>query len=255
MALSTKLPLRGMRIAITQPVGAGRAVARRVRSIGGAPLSLPGSRLRAAADPKAARADLRAAFTADIVIFTSPAAVRFAHALAPLRTRACVLAPGAGSVRALHRAGITQASAPSREDSEGLLALPQLAAVRGLRIAIVGAPGGRGLLAAELAARGARVMHAHVYRRTPARLDRRHAEALLHNATAPLYVLLSSSEALTNILAALPPAARARFTHGIAIASSARLAAAATQAGFAQVVRAASAHADAMLTAVVQYRA
>lgn len=252
MAPSTKLPLRGMCIAITQPVGAGRAFARRVRALGGTPLSLPGSRLLAAIDPKRARADLRAALATDIVIFTSPAAVRFARALAPLRTRARVLAPGSGTLRALQRAGIAHAIAPAREDSEGLLALPQLAAVRRLRIAIIGAPGGRGLLAAELAARGAHVSHAHVYQRVPARLDRRHVAALLHTPNAPLCMLLSSSEALANILATLPASARAHLLEGVAVASSARLAAAARTAGFGRIVCAASPRAEAMLAAVLQ---
>ncbi|MBS0381577.1 MAG: uroporphyrinogen-III synthase [Proteobacteria bacterium] len=249
--MSVPLPLQGARIAITRPAGTGGALARRIRALGGLALLLPGSSLRATDDDAAARATLKAALACDVLIFTSPAAVRFARQLGALRTRAVVLAPGSGTLRALQRAGFAHAHAPSREDSEGLLALPVLQDVRGQRIGIVGAAGGRGLLERELAARGARVLRAHVYRRLPARLDHRHAAALLRAPRKPLYVLLSSAEALANLLAGLPDDARCGLLAGTAVASSARLAEAARAAGFARTLRAASAHADAMLAAII----
>ncbi len=243
-------PFSGIRVAITRPAGTGAAWARRVRDLGGMPLLLPGASFRPTSDAIAARKALRAALACDIAIFTSPAAVRFAQRLGLPRTRAHALAPGAGTLRALQRAGIAHAEAPAREDSEGILALPALRRIHGWRVGIVGAAGGRGLLDRELAARGATVVRAHVYQRLPARLDRRHAAALQRNPRKPLYVLLSSAEALANILAGLPDDARGALSVGSAIVSSARLASAARKAGFARVLRAASARADAMLAAV-----
>lgn len=243
-------PLAGTRIAITRPVGTGGALARRAHALGGLSLSLPGASLRATSDAKAAHAALRAALACELAIFTSPAAVRFARALGALRTHAIVLAPGTGTRQALRRAGVHNAHAPTREDSEGLLALPALRDVRGQRVGIVGAAGGRGLLDCELTARGATIVHAHVYQRLPARLDRRHADALRRDPRKPLYVLLSSVEALENILASLPDASRRQLLAGTVVASSERLAAAARKAGFPRVLRAASAHATAMLDAV-----
>jgi len=243
--------LKGSCIVITRPAGSASGWARRVRAAGGTPLLLPGSSLRAAADAAAARTALKAALACDSVIFTSPAAVRFARRLAPLRSRANLLAPGAGTRRALLRAGCRQALAPTREDSEGILALPALREVRGRRIGIVGAAGGRGLLERELAARGASVLRAHVYRRLPARLDHRHAEVLQATARKPLYVLLSSAEALANIVAGLPKTALSTLLAGTAVASSQRIADAARTAGFTHVLQADSPHADAMLAAVV----
>lgn len=248
--MAPERPLRGTRIAITRPTGTGAALARRVRALGGVALPLPGSRLRAAADANAARVALQAALACDVAIFTSPAAVRFARQLAALRSRAVVRAPGAGTLRALQRAGCTHAQAPAREDSEGLLALPILQDMHGKRVGLVGAAGGRGLLDRELTARGARVLHAHVYQRLPARLDHRHAEALQRDSRKPLYVLLSSTEALANILSALPNDARRSLLAGIAVTSSERLVDAARAAGFARVLGAASATASAMLAAV-----
>ncbi|HJR12487.1 MAG TPA: uroporphyrinogen-III synthase [Rhodanobacteraceae bacterium] len=244
-------PLAGVRIAITRPAGTGAALARRVRELGGAPLLLPGSTLREAPDAAIARKTLQTALACDIAIFTSPAAVRFARRLGVLRSRAPMLAPGAGTLRAVHRAGFPNAEAPAREDSEGILALPALRHVRGLHIGIVGAAGGRGLLDRELTARGATVVHAHVYRRLPPRLDRRHAGALLHATHKPLYVLLSSAEALANILAALPGDAHHALLAGAGVVSSARLATAARKAGFNRVLRAASTHSDTLLATVI----
>lgn len=254
MAASPKPPLHGTRIVITRPVGAGGALARRVRVLGGTPILVPGASLRAAADVAAARRELRDALACGRVIFTSPAAVRFASALQPMRTRAVVIAPGAGTRRALRRAGLADACVPTREDSEGMLALAQLANVRGRRIGIIGAAGGRGLLARELAARGATLVHAHVYQRLPARLDGRHAQALLRAPREPLFVLLSSSEALANILGTLPADARIALLAATAIASSARLADAARRAGFARIARADAAQPSAMLEAVLRAR-
>ncbi|HET7612164.1 MAG TPA: uroporphyrinogen-III synthase [Rhodanobacteraceae bacterium] len=244
-------PLGGIRVVITRPAGTGAALARRVRNLGGKPILLPGSSLRATADPAKACKALQAALACEVVIFTSPAAVRFARGLAPLRSRATVVAPGSGTRRALQRAGLADARAPAREDSEGILALPVLGHVRGRRVGIVGAAGGRGLLTSALATRGAEVLHAHVYERLPARLDRRHAIALLRKPQRPPYVLLSSAEALGNILAALPDAARRALLGGIAVVSSARLERAASGAGFTRKLRTSSARADDMLAAII----
>lgn len=252
--MARQLPLAHTRIAITRPAGTGTGWARRVRALGGTPLLLPGSSLRAVADPGAATTALQAALASDGVIFTSPAAVRFAARLTHLSSRAKVLAPGAGTLRALHRAGCGQAIAPAREDSEGILALPALQHVAGQRIAIVGAPGGRGLLARELGSRGATVTHVHVYRRVPARLGRQHVDALQRATRQPLYVLLSSAEALANILAALPHDAHCALLAGTAVASSARISDAALTAGFRRALPAASAHAADLLAAVVRDR-
>lgn len=246
-----KYPLAGTRIAITRPAGTSATLARKVRALGGTPLSLPGSGLHAIDAPDVARTALREALAADVAIFTSPAAVRFGARLCDLRTRARVLAPGRGTAEALHRAGVRAAIHPDREDSEGLLALPELRDVRGRRIALIGAAGGRGLLERELTARGATVVQAHVYRRMPPRLDRRHADALLRDPRAPLFVLLTSTQALGNIVDRLPAAARGALLAGTAVASSERLANAARAAGFARVVQAASVQAAAMLAAVI----
>ncbi len=243
--------LDGRSVVITRPVGSATALVRRVRAAGGMPVLLPGMALRGAPDVTAARAALLAAFGDELLVFTSPAAVRFAAQLAPLHTSAGVLAVGQGTARALRRHGVGAPLVPRQQDSEGLLGHPALAAVRGQRVALIGAPGGRGVLHRELTARGAALREVHVYRRVPARLDRRHVDALLR-LPASACVLLSSAEALHNLCQQLPPSALARWLAATAVVSSERLAAAARNAGFARIVPAASALSADLLDAVLR---
>jgi uroporphyrinogen-III synthase len=243
--------LRGRVLVVTRPVGTAAALSRRVRALGGTALSLPGLALRGADDAAARRVQLRAALGDELVIFTSPAAVRHAAALARLRTRATVLAVGQGTARALRRHGVKAPLCPDQQDSEGLLAPPLLQSLRHRRVALVGAPGGRGTLRRELAARGAYLREVQVYRRAPPRLDRRHLTAL-QSLPRSARVLLSSQEALHNLCSLLPPPALARLCAATAVVSSDRLATAAGAAGFRRIVQAASALAEDMLAAAAR---
>lgn len=243
--------LRGRIVVITRPAGTATALARRVRARGGLPLLLPGLALRGVADPASARAGLRAALADELVIFTSPAAVRHAGALMPLQTAASVLAVGQGTARALRRHGIAAPLAPQRQDSEGLLEHPALHDLGGRRVALIGAPGGRGVLREQLAVRGAQLRELHVYRRVPPRLDRRHVAALLQ-LPASARVLLSSAEALQNLRQLLPPPAWARLCAATAVVSSERLDAAARAAGFTRTTLAASALSADLLDAAMR---
>lgn len=242
--------LRGRVVVITRPAGTAASLARGVRAAGGVPLLLPGLALRAIADADTVAA-LRAALDDELLLFTSPAAARFAAQLMPLRTRGAVLAVGQGTARALRRHGVAAPLVPQRADSEGLLAHPALAQLEGRRVALIGAGGGRGVLRRELAQRGARLREVHVYRRVPARLDRRHFLAL-DQLPASACVLLSSAEALGNLVAQLPASARTHLLAITAVASSERLAAAARAAGFTRLVVADSALAADLLSAAIE---
>ncbi len=240
--------LHGRIVVITRPAGTAAALARRVRALGGVPLLLPGLALRPAADAAAARDALHLALCDELLVFTSPAAVRYAAALLPLRTAATVLAVGRGTALALRRHGVAEPLAPRQQDSEGLLEHPALAELHGRRVALIGAPGGRGVLREQLAARGAQLRELHVYRRVPPRLDRRHVDALLRLPTSA-QVLLSSAEALHNLQQTLPLPAWTRLCAATAVVSSERLATAARSAGFTHIVIAASAFSADLLDA------
>lgn len=244
-----RLDLRGRTIVITRPVGTAAGLVRKVRAAGGIPVRLPGLALRPLSGP-AVRDALRMALAADLVVFTSPAAVRYAARLEPLRLRGAAYAVGAGTAQALARHGIV-ARVPTRQDSEGLLELLPVASLRGKRTALVGAAGGRGLLRERLLNAGGGLVEAVVYRRLPARLDRRHLDPLAR-LPADARVLVSSAEALANLQRSLPAPLWRRLCTAVVVASSERLAAIAREAGFARVVIAASARPDALLAAAAR---
>jgi len=231
--------LEGATVVVTRPAGTSAAFVRRLRGLGAHALSIPGLSLQPFRHD--ARAVRKAAF--EDWIFTSPAAVRFGASLLPprrARARLRTYAVGEGTARALARHGVAATIPHDRSDSEGLLALPELKRVRGRRIALVGAPGGRDLIAPTLRRRGAKVEAIHVYRRVAPRLTRRHFDALAA-ARDPLIALVSSGEALTHLVALLPPAALARLRAQIVVVSSARLAALAREHAFAEIALARSA--------------
>ncbi|MEO7071664.1 MAG: uroporphyrinogen-III synthase [Rhodanobacter sp.] len=247
MTVGTGGQLHGRAVVITRPAGTAASLARRVRAAGGVPVLLPGLALRAINDVAAVDA-LRAALGDDLLLFTSPAAVRFAAHLLPLRTHGQVLAVGQGTARALRRHGVAAPLVPVQADSEGLLAHPALAGAAGRPVALICAPGGRGVLRDELAQRGARLREVHVYRRVPARLDRRHVDAVLQLPDSAC-VLLSSAEALANLCRQLPAPALAHWLGITAVVSSERLAAATRAAGFTRIVVADSALSSHLLAA------
>lgn len=241
-------PLTGATIVVTRAPGTTASLARAVRRMGGRAVLLPGLALRPLPDRDVRKAVGKSAF--DVWIFASPAAVRFGVALLPAvrRARGHVFGLGDGTARALARNRIDAVIPADRSDSEGLLALRELAKVRGRRIALVGAPGGRDLIAPALRRRGAKVDALHVYRRTAPRLTRRHFDAL-DAAPDPLITLVSSGEALANLVALLPAPQVERMRGQIIVVSSARLAAVARENAFAEIVLARSAASRDLLAA------
>lgn len=246
--------LAGCTVVITRPPGAASGFVRRTHALGGDAIALPGLSLRAVRDTENARSALVEAAASEAWIFTSPAAVRFAFLVMPalqILPTVCVCAVGTGTQRALARHQVTATAPRLEQDSEGLLALPELTHIRGARIALIGAAGGRGVIAPALRQRGAVVTAIHVYERTTPRWNRRHFDALTR-APDPLITLLSSGEALANLAARLPAPLLVRLRGQTLVVSSARLAKQAREAGFGIVFQATSAHAgDLISTAAV----
>ena len=245
-------PLSGHVVVSLRPVGGHGSVRRAAAARGARTLALSPWRIQRL-DDGSTRAALREALAAPRVVFTSPAAVAAAAALQPLRPGSgqAWVAVGAGTALALRRAGAGAVASPARMDSEGLLALPELQAVDGLDAGLVTAPGGRGVIAATLAGRGARVLRANVYARVPVPPSPR-AAAALRRLEAPAWLLLSSGEALARVLAGLPPDAAAHLLRVPAVAASERLAGLAREQGMPVAAVAASARLRAMLDACAE---
>jgi uroporphyrinogen-III synthase len=242
MARTTRRPLAGCYVVSLRPVGGHDAMRRAAAMHGARMLAVSPWRIEPQSDAATRRA-LRQALAADLVVATSPAAVRAASALHALRRRRgqAWCAVGAGTAAALRRAGIDGAASPARMDSEGLLALAELQSVRGRRIGLLTAPGGRDAIAPALRNRGADVLRADVYRRiaippSPAALAR------LRDLSARPWLALGSAEALRLALAALPAELAAKLRQADAVTASERLARVAREAGVrGRIVVAASA--------------
>lgn len=207
-----------------------------------------------ARDAAQTRDTLVTALTADVVLFTSPNAVRAANALTLLRTHRQQdwIAVGAGTRRALARAGI-DAIAPARMDSEGLLDLPHLTHVHGKTIGLITGHGGRGVLQPALAARGAHVIRADVYARTHVTIPTSRWPLLADVLQTPprVFLALTSAEALQALLVQVPAALLPALQGSTVIAASERLAATARDAGFNAIVVAASPRPQALLAAML----
>jgi uroporphyrinogen-III synthase len=206
-------------------------------------------------DDAATRAALAQALNAERVLFTSPAAVTAAAALQTLQAQAhqIWLAVGAGTAQALHQRGIAHVRHPTRMDSEGLLALPELQQLRGTRLGFVSAPDGRNVLAPRLAERGAQLVRADVYARQDLPLLAT-AVSRLQGLDGHACVLISSGGALERVLAQLPPGPRATMLAMPAVAASERLAEHAYATGFLEVITAAGPRAAQMLDAAATRR-
>lgn len=232
MAKAKRLPLEGCYVISLRPVGA-HATLRRAAVVRGAKvLALSPWRIETQDDVETRR-KLRAALGADIVVATSPAAVRAASALQSLRKRRgqAWCAVGAGTASALRRAGIAGVVSPSRMDSDGLLALDELRNVRDRDIGLLTAPGGRGVIAPTLRKRGANVLRADVYRRVGIPLSPAALARLRALRTKP-WLALGSGEALQHALAQLPADLADTLRGAHVVAASERLAQAAREAGF-----------------------
>lgn len=248
-ARATTGRLSGCYVISLRPVGGHGAVRRAAARLGARTLALSPWRIDPIADDDA-RTALAGALAAPRVVFTSPAAVPAASALQPLRPTPgqAWLAVGAGTARALRRAGAGDVASPLRMDSEGLLAMTELHDVDGLDVGLVTAPGGRGIIAATLAERGARVLRANVYERVAIAPSPR-AVAALSALDQPAWLLLSSGEALDRVLASLPPEALAALRRASVVAASERLAALARGHGLRVAAVAASARVADLLAA------
>ena len=221
-------PLAGLRVLVTRPAAQAVGLQQRLLAAGAEARLLPLLRIAPPADSEAAAQRLREARGAAFWLFTSANAVQAAAQLEPEHWPRTLIAIGGGTAAALARLGYS-ALAPEGADSETLLAWPRLQAVQGEELLIVTGEGGRGLLAQTLSERGARVRVARCYRREPVR----HAPEAVVTALAEVDIaLLTSGEALEQLLALTPEAERPRLWSLPLVVPSARVVELARRLGF-----------------------
>lgn len=166
--------LAGRTVLVTRPAHQAASLEQAIRAAGGVAYIFPALDIEAV-PPEALTVPLVQLTEADIVIFISPNAAQFGmtaiRAAGHLPSSAGVFAVGPGTAHALAAQGISGAITPDGQDSEALLALPQLQDVVSKRVVIVRGVGGRALLAETLAARGAQVHFMECYRRVRPQAD------------------------------------------------------------------------------------
>lgn len=159
--------LAGLSVLVTRPAHQSEPLCDLIAAAHGRPIRFPTLEIRGPTDKLAARRELEGARRADLLLFVSANAVRYAFPLLPdqLPLDVAIGAVGRATAQALAEAGLDATLVPERMDSEGLLALPALQAVQGKRVYILRGNGGRELLTEVLRERGAEVRAVEVYRR------------------------------------------------------------------------------------------
>ena len=166
--------LGGRGVLVTRPADQAEPLCRLIEAANGRPIPFPTIEIIPARDPRAAQDLLAQPW--DLMVFISrnavEHAVRLTPAAAPWGKARLLAAVGRATAIALGDAGRPPDLVPGeRYDSETLLALPELARPLGWRVLIVRGEGGRATLADTLAARGAEVTYAEVYRRSRPEVD------------------------------------------------------------------------------------
>jgi uroporphyrinogen-III synthase len=234
--MTRSLPLADLNIVITRPREQAVGLVQRIAQLGGKPLLFPLLEITAVHDDQALHEQVSRLKQTDLAIFISPNAVRYG--MAAIRAEGELPASvkfatvGQGSAKALHSQGITHVIAPTeRFDSEGLLALAELQSMAGNKVMIFRGDGGRELLGDTLRARGATVEYVTCYLRSKPAFD---AGALLDSA--PDVITVTSSEALTYLWEMFDAQGRSGLAAMPLFVPHERIANAARQQGWQQVV-------------------
>ncbi len=205
-------PLAGAGILITRPARQAAGLARRIDALGGRPIVFPAIVILPPADAQALARAHAALPGYDCAFFVSANAVEYG-APDPRRWPAGLdaFAPGPGTAEALADVGIADVRTPTTTlDSDGLLALPELAQLAGKRALIFRGDGGREQLGDALRARGAHVDYVACYRRAkPGSGAAGLAEAFAQRRIDA--VTITSSEGLDNLWEILDGATRAAW--------------------------------------------
>lgn len=248
-------------VIITRPLAQAGALARQVAALGRKAIVFPLLEIHPLSDPApllAALAALSAPLAAAdascyaLVAFVSPNAIDacFAH-LARWPDGVALAVVGEGSRLALAAHGVTDANATiyrpvdaARSDSEALLEVLDLDALRGREVLIIRGENGRELLGDALRAAGVKVTQVAAYRRSAPALDAAAQSQLRQLIGSDNDWIVTSSEALRILVQMADQcggaASVAKLQQQQLIVPHARIAETAQQLGFQHLTRSAS---------------
>ncbi len=231
--------LQGARIVITRPARQSAGLAQQIAAFGGKPVVFPAIVILPPADRSALERAQRDLAQCDYAVFVSANAVEYGVGdPASWPAHLVALAPGPGTASALAAVGIGQVRIPATTmDSEGLLALPELADVAGKRFVIYRGGGGtadRELLGETLSERGAQIDYIECYRRDKPRGDFGTMAAAWRAGEIDA-LTLTSSEGLDNLWSLFDDASRSSMAATPTFVPHSRIAERARMLGFGRV--------------------
>lgn len=246
-AIDKAMPLAGRHIVVTRPAQQAGSLSAAINAAGGVAVAFPVLEIHPVdTAEEALLGQVLARLCAgefDLAIFVSPNAV--AHSFAALRQRGLhwpddlpVAVVGKGSERALAEQGVNPGrviSPQTRFDSEGLLALPEMQAMRGKRVIIFRGDGGRELTASTLRERGATVEYITCYRRCGPSTDAAALLKLWQDGQLDA-ITMTSSEGLLHLHDLLGEPHRALLQATPLFAPHQRIAEVAQQLGLTRVI-------------------
>jgi uroporphyrinogen-III synthase len=247
-------------VLVTRPAGQSDELCARLRAQGLHPAVCPLIDIEPFPEPNARqRSRLLALDECRHIIFVSVNAVRYGmkwveDCWPQLPLDLNWYAVGEASARALASHGVTVQRPGTEMNSEGLLALADLQQVKNQRVLIIKGEGGRGALRETLQQRGARVDELAAYRRHRPQLSDGALFGIIEEHHCKL-LLLSSGEALHNMVSLLNEEELRQVRQLTVIVPGARVAAIARTSGFSHVIASVSATDDDTLAAITDYLA
>jgi len=235
--------LAGVRVLVTRPAHQAESLCRLIEAEGGTVVRLPLLTIEPGA--QGAEARKRLAGGHDLWIFTSANAVRHAQPLVTRPWPERLAAIGPATATAIAASGHAAAATPvAGASSEALLALSEFHSLPGVRILLITGEGGRNLLERELAARGASVERAEVYRRVPLPYPPEAVASALRKSDV---VVITSGESLEHLVRLTPEGSRPTLLKKRLVVPGARVVEKARELGFVQPPRLAEPMSDAAL--------
>ena len=232
--------LEGIGVVLTRPRAAAEAMSGALEAQGAHVFIFPALAIETIAPTAALNELLSRLADFDMAVFVSANAVEHGLSMArragPWPAGLAVAAIGEATADALRNSGIAHViSPPERHDSEGLLALAQLQAVRGQNIVVFRGEGGRERIKETLQERGARVEYAECYRRMRPQSDARSLLAAWERGEIHAVSALSA-ETLRNFVSMAGPGAGAAMAATTLVVPHPAIAAEPDARRFARVV-------------------
>jgi uroporphyrinogen-III synthase len=201
-------PLAGIGVVVTRPARQAAGLAAKLAALGATPIVFPAIVILPPVDRTALEAAHATLRECDVAFFVSANAAEYG-APAQWPRGVIAFAPGPGTAEALIACGVPDVRIPATtQDSEGLLALPELAEVKGKRVVVFRGEGGRELLADTLRERGATVDCVPCYRRVAPSTGAQGLVDVLREGRAHA-LTVTSSEGLDNLWQVLGDEGRA----------------------------------------------